>query len=247
MLEGPRCDGRSHHGCNRGCRLFWKTAWLRRLDDASAPASGAESVPLEVTGRLKVMADEQRYFCQSTELLAATEPFPGRKKLWMVRVALREIRDGDLPMGRVAGLFGRWCWQMLRNAVSGEWYLRGVGKETPTLALGLQPGERVRIKSREQILHTLSERGRNRGMGISNEMTRSCGREAEVRIRVDRIIEERSGKMRELKNTVMLHKLDGDPTTCEECLCAEEMGDCPRGELMYWREIWLERVSDAVK
>jgi hypothetical protein len=21
------------------------------------------------------------------------------------------------------------------------------------------------------------------------------------------------------------------------------MGDCPRGELMYWREIWLERVN----
>ena len=29
----------------------------------------------------------------------------------------------------------------------------------------------------------------------------------------------------------------------EECLCYGEPGDCPRGELMYWREIWLERVN----
>jgi hypothetical protein len=28
-------------------------------------------------------------------------------------------------------------------------------------------------------------------------------------------------------------------------MCADETGDCPRGDLMYWREIWLERLGGA--
>ena len=29
----------------------------------------------------------------------------------------------------------------------------------------------------------------------------------------------------------------------EECLCYGERGDYRRDEVMYWREIWLERVN----
>ena len=56
----------------------------------------------------------------------------------------------------------------------------------------------VRVKSRAQIVETLDQNGRNRGMGICYEMTRCCGGEAEVRYRVDRIIDERTGNMREI-------------------------------------------------
>src|SRR5690349_15190447 len=28
LLEDLRCDGASHGGCQRGCRLLWKGAWL---------------------------------------------------------------------------------------------------------------------------------------------------------------------------------------------------------------------------
>ncbi len=45
--------------------------------------------------RLKVKADEERYFCQSTELLRSTEAFPGRMKPWLVRIAFRQIRQKD--------------------------------------------------------------------------------------------------------------------------------------------------------
>ena len=74
-------------------------------------------------------------------------------------------------------------------------------------------------------------------------MFRACGTVAEVRYRVDRLIEEKLGKMRELNHTVTLKNPRGKPSLCDECLCFGEMGDCPRGELMYWREIWLERVN----
>jgi hypothetical protein len=35
-LVGVRCDGSAHGGCQAGCLIFWKDAWLRRVDAPSA-------------------------------------------------------------------------------------------------------------------------------------------------------------------------------------------------------------------
>ena len=32
ILEGVTCDGKAHGGCQRGCYVFWKDAWLKRPD-----------------------------------------------------------------------------------------------------------------------------------------------------------------------------------------------------------------------
>ena len=38
-LEGLRCDGQAHGGCQAGCLLYWKEAWLRRVpSDGREPA-----------------------------------------------------------------------------------------------------------------------------------------------------------------------------------------------------------------
>src|SRR5512146_3442577 len=29
-----RCDGQAHGGCQAGCLIFWKEAWLKRVDGA---------------------------------------------------------------------------------------------------------------------------------------------------------------------------------------------------------------------
>ena len=31
-LEELRCDGSAHGGCQAGCLLFWREAWLRRVE-----------------------------------------------------------------------------------------------------------------------------------------------------------------------------------------------------------------------
>ena len=33
FLDGLRCDGSGHGGCQAACRIYWKDAWLRRVDD----------------------------------------------------------------------------------------------------------------------------------------------------------------------------------------------------------------------
>jgi hypothetical protein len=245
MLDGPRCDGQGHDGCKRGCRIFWKEAWLRPAEGAQTSTPIAEAGLAELRARLKVKADEKRYFCQSTELKQATEDFPGKTRPWMVRIALRQIRNGDRAALDIAKRFVIWFFTKLRRIRHGDKLLHGPNKTTPAASLDLKPGEFVRVKPLDQIVATLDHKGRNRGMNLCYEMTRCCGEEAQVRIRVDRIIDERSGTMRQLQNTVMLRNMRSDPNLCEECLCYDEMGDCPRGELMYWREIWLERTKAA--
>ena len=39
-LDGVRCDGQCHDGCEAGCMIFWKDAWLRK---ASPPGEDAET------------------------------------------------------------------------------------------------------------------------------------------------------------------------------------------------------------
>ena len=244
ILDGERCDGAAHDGCHRGCRIYWKEAWLRPADTpgSAAPSTGDRAA---LRARLPVKVATDRYVCQSTELFRATEEFPGLKKKWLVRIAFREMLSGEISPSRLALLFVRWLRYRIPRAFLGHNSLRGTNTRTPLAVLDLQPGELVRVKSRAEIAATLDANGKNRGMALCEEMTRLCGREAEVRIQVDRIIEEKTGKMRPMSHSVMLRNLKGDPTACEECLCHTEMGDCARGELMYWREIWLERAGTS--
>jgi len=137
-----------------------------------------------------------------------------------------------------------YLWQRLRRATGGDGWLHGPHTRTPTESLNLQAGDVVRIRSRDEIIQTLDHNGCNRGMGICSEMLRCCGGEAQVRHRVDRIIDGETGLMRELSDTVMLRNIWNGESLTEECLCYGQLGDCPRGEVMYWREIWLERLSE---
>ncbi len=33
LLDDLRCDGSAHGGCEAGCLLYWKEAWLRRVSE----------------------------------------------------------------------------------------------------------------------------------------------------------------------------------------------------------------------
>ncbi len=244
VLEGSRCDGHGHDGCDRNCKIFWKVDWLRPADGSNTPTRISEAGLDALRRRLRVKSDDDRYFCQSTELHRATEAFPGKVKPWLVRILFREIRNGDRSVPEILELFVLWFAQRLRRVVSGQEWLRGPHQRTPSETLNLKPGDFVRIKNYSQIVETLDHRRCNRGMPICLEMTKYCGGDAEVRVRVDRIIDEKTGKMHEMRNTVILQNLRckwmrGEPG----CLCYNKLGDCPRGEQMFWREIWLERDS----
>jgi hypothetical protein len=94
-------------------------------------------------------------------------------------------------------------------------------------ALQLRPGEWVQVK-----LETLDEDGRNMGLMWMPSMSRFCGRRLRVFKRVERIVLEGTGQIRDLRNTVLL----------EGAICQGKYG-CDRSCFHFWREVWLERVS----
>jgi hypothetical protein len=91
---------------------------------------------------------------------------------------------------------------------------------------------------RLSIMETLNEHGHNRGLGFSLDMRRLCGRRLRVRARLERIIVDGTGKMRQLRNTVSL-----EDSTCGCRYLGFGMEGCARCELTYWREIWLRRLD----
>ncbi|MGD0614565.1 MAG: hypothetical protein ABSA69_03870, partial [Verrucomicrobiota bacterium] len=78
---------------------------------------------------------------------------------------------------------------------------------------------------------------KNRGLFFDAEMVPYCGGTYRVLKRVDRILDEKTGKMVRFKNQAVI---------LEGVICQSRYSDCrmfcPRAIYSYWREIWLERV-----
>jgi len=102
----------------------------------------------------------------------------------------------------------------------------------------LRPGDLVRVKSKDLIELTLNSQSRNRGLHFDREMIRFCGGVYRVKARLERVIVEKTGELRQLTNPCII--LDGIIAT------GEFQGLNPENEYIFWREIWLERVSPAV-
>jgi hypothetical protein len=235
LLEGLRCSGANHDGCQRLCMFFWKAAWLRLVPDRHPDAGNQLHSIQEIRPTLRTKIDAERYFCQSTELGNATriEPIGAFRILWK---CLRDFWSGGIGLFEAIALIFAPLYRKVRDRVVGRPRLLGNLKRTPVGALNLQPGELVAIKSLSEIRETLDTQGRNRGLVADIELGRFCGSRYRVRSRLDRMISESNGRMRHPEGTVLL---EGNT-----CLCARALGGCPRLEFCYWREVWLERVSE---
>ena len=249
-LEGLRCDGSAHGGCQAGCLIFWKEGWLKRAGaDGQEPAPAAAVAPLETLQRETrppgAGPDEEIFSCQNTAIPeAAPTHIPG----WDVRQYIEDVTSGNAPVRQVVRglaihLFNKLQWAnrkflprfLLING--GRSYPQVEGRvqgRTPKETLDLQPGELVEVKSREEIFQTLDQSGHNRGLRFDIEMLRYCGKQARVQRRVNRLIDEKTGKMVHIK---------GDCIVLDGFICAADFHQsCPRGIEEYWREIWLKRV-----
>jgi len=126
----------------------------------------------------------------------------------------------------------------LRRLLDGERIL--YGNRRARVQLGLQPGERVRVKTYDEILLTLDESGRHRGLAFMRMMRGYCGGTFTVRKRVARFFDERTGRMLELRDVVIL----------DEVLCAppldggQQYAGCDRSCFFFWKEAWLERAPE---
>jgi hypothetical protein len=114
------------------------------------------------------------------------------------------------------------------------------GQPTPAETLGLQPGDWVEVKTAEEIRATLNRDGFNRGMRFDVEMLMFCGGRFRVQQRVERLINEQTGKMMQTKSSC----IQLENVYCRAECSAMRLG-CPRAIKSYWREIWLRRVDQG--
>ena len=109
-LRDLRCDGSAHGGCEAGCLMFWREAWLKRVDADPISTTGAGQPRAAATVRCTERdveraavgdADQRTYRCQITQLKAFTEPL----KWWDVRQYVRDIVTNGLPISRLVRSF----------------------------------------------------------------------------------------------------------------------------------------------
>jgi len=202
--------------------------------------------------------DGPRYICQATQLPAATESLPW----WEPGQYFEDFTSGNVNLGRMArGFFYmfyrhclinagigigaplRWLYDKAQSLWGGVPYPRRIGKlpvggSTPAARLDLQPGEWVRVKSYETILATCDQSMKNRGMNFDAELVPYCGKTFRVLKRVNKIVDEKTGKIRELKTPAVI---------LDSVICQAQYSECrlfcPRSLYPFWREIWLERYS----
>lgn len=268
-----RCDGQVHGGCQAGCLIFWKEAWLKQIDhDVTAELSNrtegysgvargdggcTESDVKACTEKPRSNGAAPIYVCQATQLPYATTDL----KWWDIRQYLEDYKSGNVGLEQMftgliysvyynlshAGIgLGRpmrWIYDRFRWLWRGSLFPRHVGtisekQPTPMETLNLQPGELVRVKAHAEILRTVNTNNRNRGLSWDAEMVPYCGGTYRVLKRVTHIIDEKTGKMQEMKNPCIIL----DTVICQARYSSCRMF-CPRSIYPYWREIWLERVE----
>ena len=144
---------------------------------------------------------------------------------------------------RTLGKPGRWLYDMFQKLRGGVPFPRRMGmieqgKATAKVDLNLQAGDIIRVKPYEEILATLDTAGGNRHMQFDAEMVPYCGKVYRVRARIDHFIDEKTGRMRQMKTPAVIL----DDVSCHGCYSHHRML-CPRSIHSWWREIWLERVS----
>ncbi len=260
-LENLRCDGSAHGGCQAGCLLFFKGAWLRRVDVLPPAAVAEPSADTEVPEPLlrASMAPPEpgeplRYACQATRLFDAT-----RALHWAdPRQYLLDLRFGNVRLRLMLHVLVLSWFRALRRLPFGYRLTTGLyeavhrimtgraapigsglvpaSQPTPIGELQLQPGEEVLVKSHLEIRKTLNQNNKNRGLWFDEEYVQFCGTTQRVSHRVFRILDERSGAMIDMKNPCIV--LDG--VQCESRYSLGRLF-CPRAISAYWRENWLER------
>jgi hypothetical protein len=235
LLEGLRCSGENHDGCQKACTVFWREAWLRKVENGDLPSRVDPAEVEQLRLYLRTSVAPNAYFCQASELLRATKSLSRWERYSKWFSDIRAGNCGPAEMARRMGVF--LVWKLYRLLLGP--YARGNTTSTPTVSLNLQPGEWVEVKSMENIAETLDDKASNRGLWFSPNMRLLCGQKRRVARRIDKLIVDGSGEMRTLKNTVFLEG--------SHCGCAHiAFGGCSRCEFVYWREIWLRRINDPL-
>jgi hypothetical protein len=270
-LEGVRCGGRAHDGCQAACTLFWKDAWLKRVDPAAVAEARPESgrtqrfsgcSEADVVAATRGLDIDQAptYVCQATELFR----FSTQLRWWDVRQYVQDYRSGNVDLRTLA----------MGLAYSASSQLIGLASRRAGLHKVL-----IAAYDRVQAMRGGAPFPRKVGTIPAGQKTPTCSLKLQpgelVRVRRHKDILETldtDNKNRGLyfdaehvpycgrefrvlaqvsrivdENTGKMLEFKGSSVVLENVACQSRYSDrrmfCPRAIYPYWREIWLERVN----
>lgn len=266
-LEGGRCDGSAHDGCQAHCLLFWRDEWLAPADAPAVRGTPPKPPALDVDALQRATRRtpgatpaDTVYRCQTTELRRASSPLAW----WDVRQYIDDVSSRNHAVRDVVWMLASGALRRLMGLGFGYRVLRAIhdrlqagrgrppagayvgpippGAPTPTGRLDLQPGEQVETRNWPEVEATLNRRGFNRGMRFDFEMVKFLGQRHRVEARIERIIDERTSMMVTMKEPCI--QLEGVHCMGE---CTTNRLGCPRRGRVFWREIWIRRVADPAR
>ncbi len=267
-----RCDGRAYGGCQAGCLIFWKEAWLKPVIQqarASALATSLEAAPdCEHATEADVIRATRmqqpgptRYSCQATRLLEYTAPL----KWWDPRQYVQAYRSGNIPLpDLLRGLvyllyyygtfvkserFGGLSRQIYNRFQSSIWGGLPLPSRTGKIPAGqLTPRQDLNLRPGELVRMKSYE-------AILATIDEKCSNrglnfDAEFApfcgrvFRVDRRIDRFVDERTGLLRTLKTPAVILDGVYCKSLFAGQRMF-CPRAIFLWCREIWLERVQDS--
>lgn len=253
-LDHLRCDGAAHGGCQARCLLFWNRAWLMPIEGPAAVPDTAPEIARDAAPAIADTAALVRctrragsdsrapdepviYCCQATALLDATTPLDWRDP----RPYWRDLTSRNIGVAAFIRYVGIAAFKAIaRRVLRDPEFPNRPGKgpaPVPAEPLNLQPGDIVRVKSRDEIFRTLTPGRKTRGLWFDVEMEPFCGKICKVLARIDHIVDEKTGQMIKISSDCIILE-DG---VCTGCLSRNRLF-CPRHIYAYWREAWLERI-----
>jgi hypothetical protein len=267
-LSNVRCNGADHDGCQAACLIFWKEAWLKRIEPATAgdePTRGALSSragcteeKLHSSIRIPPASGETEptYVCQNTQIKFATQPLSS----WDLRQYLEDYTSGNVGLARMAGglLYTawrtvseagigigtpmRWIYDTFQRAIGRSPYpLRpfGVPKDMATPRATLDVQEGERVRVKPHSEILKTLDSNYRNRGLYFDPEMVPFTEREFEV------ELRVKQIIDERSGKML-RFKTDAIVLKDVVCGSRYAYCrrfcPRAIPPYWREIWLERV-----
>lgn len=239
LLSGLRCEGSDHGECQARCYLMWRTEWLRRPGERSAPTIRETTLPGRVapprgTEQLPDGTTRERFHCQFTQLHAASTPMGE----WGVGKELRPLVAGNITLATwLTGVATR-LFNLAQTIRGGTGYPGMPPRHTAVIPIEptpLAPGDTVEVRSGIDIAGTLNEKNKHRGLWFDRDQLKYSGSTRRVLARVERIIDDVHGQMLPMKTPCI--QLEGVDYT------GESLNFSAQHDLFFWREVWLQKKA----
>ena len=269
-----RCDGQAHDGCQAGCLLFWKEAWLKPIrkpssgahhqdprppDHSPCPTGCTEAQVLAATRSDNPNGGPPLYVCQATQLPYATS----RLHWWELDQYIEDYTSGNVGLWRIIaggvyslfynvsrrrGRIGR-LMRMFYDKFYPLWRGTPFPRKTGIIPEGAPtPSVTLSLQPGELV------RIKSHDEILKTLNTRSRNRglyfDAEE-------VPYCGGTYRVLRRVDRIvnektgHMLEfkTPAVILDSVVCQSRFSDCrmfcPRSIYSYWREIWLERVTPS--